>query len=105
VSRGSFVVRGEREYFRDVPLACAIGLQREPELAVIGGPPSAVAKKTDLYAVLKPGTFEPNDTAKKVLRTLRERVGEEESQSLKTVLNTDRIASFVPPGGSDIVDP
>jgi predicted ribosome quality control (RQC) complex YloA/Tae2 family protein len=105
VSRGSFVVRGEREYFRDVPLACAIGLQRVPELAVIGGPPSAVAKKTALSVVLKPGTFEPNDTAKKVLRTLRERVGEEEAQNLKAVLNTDKIASFVPPGGSDIVEP
>ncbi|MCE5299191.1 MAG: NFACT family protein [Methanoregulaceae archaeon] len=105
VSRGSFVIRGEREYYRDVPLAAAIGLQREPELAVIGGPPSAVAKKTDLFLVLKPGTFEPNDTAKKVLRTLRERVGEEEAKSLKSVLNTDQIAAFVPPGGSDIVEP
>jgi len=105
VSRGSFIIRGEREYFRDVPLACAIGFQREPELAVIGGPPSAVAKKTDIFVVLKPGTFEPNDTARKVLRTLREKVGEEEAQSLKAILNTDRIASFIPPGGSDIVEP
>jgi predicted ribosome quality control (RQC) complex YloA/Tae2 family protein len=105
VSRGSFVIRGEREYYRDVPLAAAIGLQREPELAVIGGPPAAVAKKTDLFLVLKPGTFEPNDTAKKVLRMLRERVGEEEAKSLKAVLNTDQIAAFVPPGGSDIVEP
>jgi predicted ribosome quality control (RQC) complex YloA/Tae2 family protein len=103
ISRGSFVIRGEREYFRDVPLACAIGLQRQPELAVIGGPPSAVAKKTELFIVLKPGTFEPNDTAKKVVRILRERSGEE-AQSLKSVLNTDRIAAFVPPGGSDIVE-
>jgi hypothetical protein len=99
------VIRGEREYYRDVPLAAAIGLQREPELAVIGGPPAAVAKKTDLFLVLKPGTFEPNDTAKKVLRMLRERVGEEEAKSLKAVLNTDQIAAFVPPGGSDIVEP
>ena len=105
VSRGSFVVRGEREYFRDVPLACAIGLMQAPELAVIGGPPSAVAKKTELFVVLKPGTFEPNDTAKKVLRTLRDRAGEEEAKSLKAVLNTDQIAAFVPPGGSDIVEP
>jgi hypothetical protein len=103
VSRGSFVIRGEREYFRDVPLAAAIGLQREPELAVIGGPPSAVAKKTDLFLVLKPGTFEPNDTARKVLRTLRDRAGE--TKNLKAVLNTDQIAAFVPPGGSDIVEP
>ena len=105
VSRGSFVIRGEREYFRDVPLGIAIGLQREPELAVIGGPPSAVAQKTTLFVVLKPGTFEPNDTAKKVLRTLRERAGGEEAKTLKAILNTDRIAAFVPPGGSDIVEP
>jgi len=64
-----------------------------------------VAKKTDLLVVLKPGTFEPNDTAKKVLRTLRDRAGEEEAKSLKAVLNTDQIAAFVPPGGSDIVEP
>ncbi|HMZ30941.1 MAG: NFACT family protein [Methanoregulaceae archaeon] len=105
VSRGSFIVRGEREYFRDVPLAAAIGLQREPELAVIGGPPSAVACRTSLFVVLKPGTFEPNDTAKKVLRALRARIGEEEARTQKAVLNTDRIAAFVPPGGSDIVEP
>ena len=105
ISRGSFVVRGEREYFRNVPLAVAIGLQREPELAVIGGPPSAVASRTDIFLVLKPGTFEPNDTAKKVLRSLRERLGEAGARSLKAVLNTEAIASFVPPGGSDIVEP
>jgi hypothetical protein len=36
---------------------------------------------------------------------IRERVGEEETRSLKAVLNTDQIAAFVPPGGSDIVEP
>jgi len=64
-----------------------------------------VAQKTTLFVVLKPGTFEPNDTAKKVLRTLRERAGGEEAKTLKAILNTDRIAAFVPPGGSDIVEP
>ena len=105
ISRGSFVVRGEREYFRNVPLGIAIAIQREPELAVIGGPPSAVASRADTSVVLKPGTFEPNDAAKKVLRALRERLSESEVRGLKTVLNTEAIAAFVPPGGSDIVEP
>jgi hypothetical protein len=105
ISRGSFVVRGEREYFRNVPLGIAIAIQREPELAVIGGPPSAVASRADTSVVLKPGTFEPNDAAKKVLRALRERLSDSEVRGLKTVLNTEAIAAFVPPGGSDIVEP
>ena len=105
ISRGSFVVRGEREYYRDVPLAVAIGLQREPEVAVIGGPPSSVSAKTDLFVLLKPGTFEPNDIAKKLLRVLRERLGADESKSLKGVLSAEAIAAFVPPGGSDMVEP
>ena len=105
ISRGSFVVRGEREYLRDVPLGVAIGVQREPELAVIGGPPSAVAPRADPAVILKPGTFEPNDAAKKVLRALRNRLGEADARSMKAVLNTEAIAAFVPPGGSDIVEP
>jgi len=105
ISRGSFVVRGEREYYRDVPLAVAIGLQREPEVAVIGGPPSAVSAKTDLFIPLKPGTFEPNDIAKKLLRVLRERLGADEAKGLKGVLSAEAIAAFVPPGGSDMVEP
>ncbi len=103
ISRGSFVVRGERDYFRDIALAVAIGLQREPEVAVIGGPPSAVSAKTDLFVLLRPGTFEPNDIAKKVLRVLRDRLGDE-AKSLKGVLSTESIAAFVPPGGSDMVE-
>ena len=105
VSRGSFIVRGERKFFRDVPLAVAIGVQLSPELAVIGGPLPAVSARARFFVTLKPGTFEPNDTAKKVLRILRGQLGDEELKGLKAVLNTEQVAAFVPPGGSDIVEP
>ena len=50
VSRGSFIVRGERTYYRNVPLAVGIGLMLEPNAAVIGGPPSAIkGKMQSLY--------------------------------------------------------
>jgi predicted ribosome quality control (RQC) complex YloA/Tae2 family protein len=104
VSRGSFIVRGEREYFRDVPLAVAIGLQQSPEIAVLGGPPEAVAGRARIFVTLKPGTYSPNDIAKKVLRALREQLNEEEQKGLKSVLTTEQVAAFVPPGGSDIVE-
>jgi predicted ribosome quality control (RQC) complex YloA/Tae2 family protein len=104
VSRGSFIVRGERNYFRDVPLGIAIGLQIEPEIAVIGGATTAVRHHARYIVELKPGQYEPNDTAKKVLRILREKIPESEWKSLKSVLNTEKVAGFVPPGGSDIIE-
>jgi predicted ribosome quality control (RQC) complex YloA/Tae2 family protein len=104
VSRGSFIIRGERTYFRDVPLGLAIGLQREPEVGVIGGPVSAVKAVTSIAIELRPGTFGPNDIARKVLRLLRGKLPAHEQQVLRSVLNTESVAAFVPPGGSDIVE-
>jgi predicted ribosome quality control (RQC) complex YloA/Tae2 family protein len=103
VSRGSFIVRGERTWYRDVPLAVGIGLMLEPNAAVIGGPPSAIRNRTTAYVGLVPGQYEPNDVAKKVLRTLREKLPDTEQKALKSILNTEAVAAFVPPGGSDIV--
>ncbi|HUW86495.1 MAG TPA: ribosome rescue protein RqcH [Methanoregula sp.] len=103
ISRGSFIVRGERTYYRNVPLAVGIGLMLEPHAAVIGGPPSTIKGKTKAFVELKPGQFEPNDVAKKVLRILKQKISDDEVKALKGILNTDHVAAFVPPGGSDIV--
>jgi hypothetical protein len=102
VSRGSFIVRGERSWYRNVPLGIAIGMQLEPQAAVIGGPLSAIRKHAMAYVELKPGQFEPNDVAKKVLRILKGKFPEEEFKGLKNILNTETVAAFVPPGASDI---
>jgi len=102
VSRGSFIVRGERTYYRNVPLAVGIGIMIEPNTVVIGGPPSVIKEKTRSFVELKPGQFEPNDVAKKVLRILKEKFADDELRALKNILNTDQVAAFVPPGGSDI---
>jgi predicted ribosome quality control (RQC) complex YloA/Tae2 family protein len=104
VSRGSFIVRGERHYERNVPLGIAIGLSVVPDLAVIGGPPGPIQERSRVWVELKPGQFEPNDTARKVLRNLRERLPPEDLKALTAVLNTESVAAFVPAGGSDIVE-
>ena len=103
VSRGSFIVRGERTWYKNVPLAVGIGLQQTPELSIIGGPPVPVKQHASAWIEITPGRFEPNDAAKKVLRALKELVGPEEARMLARTLNTEQVAGFVPPGGSDIV--
>ncbi|NLV27333.1 MAG: fibronectin-binding domain-containing protein [Methanomicrobiales archaeon] len=104
LSRGSFVVRGERQWFRDVPLSICIGLMKTPQTRIIGGPASPVQKSSELYVTLRPGTFEPNDIAKKVVRILRDRLSADDQKALKFALNTEAVAGFVPPGGSDLVE-
>jgi hypothetical protein len=95
-------VRGERTWYRNTPLGIAIGLQLEPQAAVIGGPVSPVRRHAKGYVELRPGQFEPNDVAKKVLRILKGKFPDEEFKGLRGILNTDAVAAFVPPGGSDI---
>lgn len=103
VAHGSFVIRGERTYIRNVPMEVAIGVQTEPSLAVLGGTPSAIEPRCKVSVRLRPGAFEGNDVAKKVLRRLKEAVPESDQKMLKAVLHTEAIAAFVPPGGSDLV--
>lgn len=103
VSRGSFVIRGERTYYHNVVLGVAIGLQTTPEMGVIGGPIDAVKSRAEHYVILRPGQYEPNDAAKKILRILRDQYGDG-WKSIKNILNSETVAAFVPPGGSDITD-
>ena len=42
VAHGSFVIRGERKIFRNVPMEVAIGVQMEPVVAVLGGTPAPI---------------------------------------------------------------
>jgi predicted ribosome quality control (RQC) complex YloA/Tae2 family protein len=103
LSTGGFTVRGERTWFHNVLLAVSIGLAEGEKTRVIGGPPAAVAARTVHRITLRPGVFEPNDIAKKVVRALREMVPEGKGGSLRRVLSTEAVAAFVPPGGSEVV--
>ncbi len=104
LSRGSFVVRGERRWFKDITLETAIGLTIKPVTQIIGGPIEAIQPKSEIMVILKPGSFEPNDIAKKVVREIREKLSPADQSALKFALNTEAIAAFVPPGGSDITE-
>ena len=89
LSRGSFVVRGERRWFRDVPLGVAIGLAKKPVTMIIGGPLTAVQGRSDLIIQIQPGGFEPNDIAKRIVRTMREKLSPADQKALKFALNTE----------------
>jgi predicted ribosome quality control (RQC) complex YloA/Tae2 family protein len=95
--KGAFVIRGERRYYRDVPLGLALGLS---DGVLIGGPVSAVRPKADPAVEIEPGELNADDLAKKIYRWFSGKV--EDRLALKTVASPDLIVQFLPPGGSQV---
>lgn len=97
LKKGAFVVRGERQYFRDVPVGVALGIAGDQ---LIGGPISAVKPRADPIVEVEPGELSPEDLAKRIYRSFAEK--EDDRRWLKAVASVDAIASFLPPGGSEV---
>ena len=102
IEKGSFVVRGDRRYFRDVASEIAIGVQCEGETRVIGGPPSPIEDRAAAAIRVQPGRYAQNDAAKLLYREFKQRFTDQ--SFLRKVASPDRIQEFLPAGGSEIVE-
>lgn len=102
VEKGAFVIRGDRTYFDDTPVGVAVGVSCEPETRVLGGPPSAIGPQVETALRIEPGRYAQNDAAKMIYRELRERF--RDTSFVRKVASPDKIAEFLPPGGSRIVE-
>ncbi|WP_144921309.1 ribosome rescue protein RqcH [Halorubrum salsamenti] len=102
IEKGSFVIRGDRTYFEDVPCRIAVGVQCEPVTRAIGGPPSAIVDRAASSVTLEPGMYAQNDAAMMVYRELKERFADQ--SFVRKVASADQLQEFLPSGGSDIVD-
>ena len=102
IEKGSFVIRGDRTYFRDVAAEVAIGIQCEGETRVIGGPPLAIEDRVATSITVRPGRYAQNDAAKMLYREFRDRFADQ--KFLRKIATPDQIQEFLPPGGSELVD-
>ena len=100
VKKGAFIIRGERNYFKDVPLGVAVGLELKGETRVIGGPASAVRKHGDYILEIVPGAFNQNDISKKIYRIYADELND--PRFVKQIASPDQIAMMVPPGESNL---
>jgi predicted ribosome quality control (RQC) complex YloA/Tae2 family protein len=100
LKKGSFVIRGERNYFRDVHVGAAVALELEGSTRVIGGPVSAVNTHGQHLVEIVPGKFNQNDVAKKIYKIYVEKLGD--PNFVKQIASPDKISMMLPPGESDI---
>jgi predicted ribosome quality control (RQC) complex YloA/Tae2 family protein len=102
LTKGSFVVRGERTYFRNMEIGFAIGVTCAPETRVIGGPPSAVIPRSVISIEIEPGQFSREDVAKKIYRYFCESF--RDGTFVRKITGPDEISQLIPAGNSTMIE-
>jgi predicted ribosome quality control (RQC) complex YloA/Tae2 family protein len=91
---GAFMIYGERKWFKNVPLSCAIGYF-EKENVLMSAPFSAVKKNCSFFVEIKQGRLKKSDAAK-MLKKIFELKG--------TVFSVDDFVSALPNGFFEIFE-
>ncbi len=101
LGRGMFMIYGSRNYLRGVNLNIAIGIElKDNTITIIGGPTSAIKKKSIIYIDLVPG-YTPSGKIVKEIKNIFLKKKKEFSTAIKRIDLTD-IQQFLPPGKSRI---
>ncbi|MDH5815930.1 MAG: ribosome rescue protein RqcH [Candidatus Nezhaarchaeota archaeon] len=100
--KGSFMVRGPKNFLRGVELKVAIGLTLlDGEVMVISGPPSAITRQSIAYVVLIPGDEERGRLASRIAKIFNEEL---KSMGLEEGIEVEDVLKVLPPGSAKIVE-
>jgi predicted ribosome quality control (RQC) complex YloA/Tae2 family protein len=103
LSKGMFMIRGQRNYIRNVPLQISIGvIEKNSHLQIIGGPTSAIASQTERHRSLVPG----RQPSAKLAKELRYHIAEKAPRDLREKIlkiSIEEIQRFIPPGKSELL--
>ena len=98
LKKGSFVIQGLKNYIRYVPLQVAIGIKTEKEYPmVIGGPPEAIMKQTNVYVKMVPGNQASSKLAKQIRKFLAKQVDQDMRRKILEI-PLEEIQRFIPFG-------
>ena len=92
LAKGSFVIRGNRNFIRSARVKIAIGIVDYEGKRIMAGPVEALEAHCDNYVVLKPGYTKKEAIAKKILHKINE----------DDLISLDDIIRVLPSGKCDI---
>lgn len=90
--KGSFVIRGHRNYIRSARVKLAIGIVNYEGKRIMAGPVEALEAHCDNYVVIKPGFTKKEAIAKKIIHKINE----------NDLINLDDVIRVLPSGKCDI---
>lgn len=104
VAKGAFIIRGERNYVKNVEARAAVGVRLdETGCYIIGGPVAAVKARAKYSVTIEPGEFNQGDIAKKIYRYFLEHAGDDDAKAIRQAASPDKVSPFLPPGESRLV--
>jgi len=104
IGKGSFVIRGDRKYYRNVELKHAVGIEIDKYTRLIAGPPSAVSHHSKYYVKLKPGDKCRSEVAEKISAYFKDIADQADQKIVSTLTKSDDIERLFPPGNLKIID-
>jgi predicted ribosome quality control (RQC) complex YloA/Tae2 family protein len=98
LARGSFMIHGQRHYFRKVPLRLAVGVKLTSDRpVVVGGPPTAIRAQTPVFQEIVPGRLKTRELIRRIVAQLIAKVPEEVKRTISAI-PTDEFQVFIPGG-------
>lgn len=102
LQKGAFMIKGTKNYVRNVPLQIAIGIEiEEGHVKVIGGPVEAIAKQASAYVSIVRGKLTSSKLAKQI-RFLLAKKASELLQKAILEIPLEEIQKFIPLGEGEI---
>lgn len=94
--RGSFLIKGKKNFVQHNLVELAVGLDREGR--VVSGPENAIKTVAGSYVVVRPQREKGSDTAKRVLKDLESPVDETQAR-----VSVDEVLRMLPAGGGKVL--
>jgi len=105
LSKGAFMIRGEREWFKGAVLEVAIGFNVDVdrgEVEVIGGPVAAVEANAKYVQKVGVGNKKSGDLAREIKAAVLRKTNKEDGQAIKK-LDLGEIQKWIPAGKGMLV--
>ncbi len=104
--KGSFMINGEREWFRNLELKLAVGMKIDPEsreVSVVSGPVMPTRKNSDYFVTIKPGYKKSLELATAIKNRILIKARPEHKYLIEK-LPLDEIQVIIPSGMGDVVE-
>jgi predicted ribosome quality control (RQC) complex YloA/Tae2 family protein len=96
LEKGSFVIKGVKNYVRGVPLRMGIGVRvKDDDLGIVGGPAKMVLKQATFYMELGPGKQPSGVLARQIRGLLAEKAPKNLRQQILAMPN-EQLQGFIP---------
>ena len=103
LTKGAFVIRGERKWFRNTPLKLAVGFVVGENVTVIGGPPNAVSGRAEYHVLVGVGDLKSGALAKEIKKSVLRKTGKEAGRMINEV-DVSEIQGWIPGGGGCVLE-